>query len=332
MTEKTLNNRKNGMVVLLLLVLAYVASVVLFIFGVSYDILPLTLISCVWFVFGWIFFLGLKVLKPQEALVLTLFGKYVGTLKNSGFYFVNPFCTAVNPAAGTKLNQSGDVKVLGAKQSSGGADVSIDIPTKKISLKIMTLNNNRQKINDCLGNPVEIGIAVMWRVVDTAKAVFNVDNYKEYLSLQCDSALRNIVRIYPYDIAPNVDTTGDGIADEGSLRGSSEVVAARIKDEIQDKVSEAGIEILEARITYLAYAPEIAAVMLQRQQASAIIDARKMIVDGAVGMVEMALEKLSENKIVDLDDERKAAMVSNLLVVLCGNRDAQPIVNSGSLY
>lgn len=332
MTEKTLNNRKNGMVVLLLLVLVYVASVVLFIFGVSYDILPLTLISCVWFVFGWIFFLGLKVLKPQEALVLTLFGKYVGTLKNSGFYFVNPFCTAVNPAAGTKLNQSGDVKVLGAKQSSGGVDVSIDIPTKKISLKIMTLNNNRQKINDCLGNPVEIGIAVMWRVVDTAKAVFNVDNYKEYLSLQCDSALRNIVRIYPYDIAPNVDTTGDGIADEGSLRGSSEVVAARIKDEIQDKVSEAGIEILEARITYLAYAPEIAAVMLQRQQASAIIDARKMIVDGAVGMVEMALEKLSENKIVDLDDERKAAMVSNLLVVLCGNHDAQPVVNSGSLY
>ena len=333
MTEKTLNNRKNGMVVLLLLVLAYVASVVLFIFGVSYDILPLTLISCVWFVFGWIFFLGLKVLKPQEALVLTLFGKYVGTLKNSGFYFVNPFCTAVNPAAGTKLNQSGDVKVLGAKQPSGGVDVSIiDIPTKKISLKIMTLNNNRQKINDCLGNPVEIGIAVMWRVVDTAKAVFNVDNYKEYLSLQCDSALRNIVRIYPYDIAPNVDTTGDGIADEGSLRGSSEVVAARIKDEIQDKVSEAGIEILEARITYLAYAPEIAAVMLQRQQASAIIDARKMIVDGAVGMVEMALERLSENRIVDLDDERKAAMVSNLLVVLCGNHDAQPVVNSGSLY
>ena len=332
MTEKTLNNRKNGMVVLLLLVLVYVASVVLFIFGVSYDILPLTLISCVWFVFGWIFFLGLKGLKPQEALVLTLFGKYVGTLKNSGFYFVNPFCTAVNPAAGTKLNQSGDVKVLGAKQSSGGVDVSIDIPTKKISLKIMTLNNNRQKINDCLGNPVEIGIAVMWRVVDTAKAVFNVDNYKEYLSLQCDSALRNIVRIYPYDIAPNVDTTGDGIADEGSLRGSSEVVAARIKDEIQDKVSEAGIEILEARITYLAYAPEIAAVMLQRQQASAIIDARKMIVDGAVGMVEMALERLSENRIVDLDDERKAAMVSNLLVVLCGNHDAQPVVNSGSLY
>ena len=196
----------------------------------------------------------------------------------------------------------------------------------------MTLNNSRQKINDCLGNPIEIGIAVTWRITDTAKAVFNVDNYKEFLSLQCDSALRNIVRIYPYDIAPNVDTTGDGIADEGSLRGSSDTVANRIKDEIQKRVDEAGIEVLEARITYLAYAPEIASVMLQRQQAAAIIDARKMIVDGAVGMVEMALERLNEKDIVNLDEERKAAMVSNLLVVLCGNHDAQPIVNTGSLY
>ena len=196
----------------------------------------------------------------------------------------------------------------------------------------MTLNNNRQKVNDCLGNPVEIGIAVIWSVKDTAKAVFAVDNYKEFLSLQCDAALRNIVRIYPYDVAQNVDTTGDGEPDEGSLRGSSEVVAKRIKEEIQSRVYEAGIEIIEARITYLAYAPEIAAAMLQRQQASAIIDARKMIVDGAVGMVEMALVKMNEGGIVNLDEERKAAMVSNLLVVLCGNKDAQPIVNSGSLY
>lgn len=159
-----------------------------------------------------------------------------------------------------------------------------------------------------------------------------MDNYKEYLSLQCDSALRNIVRIYPYDVSPNVDTTGDGQADEGSLRGSSEIVAKRIREEIQSRVEDAGLEILEARITYLAYAPEIAAVMLQRQQASAIIDARKMIVDGAVGMVEMALERLNEGELVELDEERKAAMVSNLLVVLCGNHDAQPIVNTGSLY
>ena len=196
----------------------------------------------------------------------------------------------------------------------------------------MTLNNNKQKINDCLGNPVEIGIAVIWRVNDTAKAVFAVDNYKEFLSLQCDAALRDIVRLYPYDVAQNVDTTGDGEPDEGSLRGSSEIVASRIRKEIQNRVQDAGLEILEARITYLAYAPEIAAVMLQRQQASAIIDARKMIVDGAVGMVEMALNKLGENDIVALDEERKAAMVSNLLVVLCGNKDAQPIVNSGSIY
>ena len=281
---------------------------------------------------------GLKVLKPEEALVLTLFGDYIGTLKGQGFYWVNPFCTAVNPAAGTRLSQSGDVNSkensVAALFGNNGqnAQMSAESMSKKISLKMMTLNNSRQKINDCLGNPVEIGIAVIWRVTDTAKAVFNVDNYKEYLSLQCDSALRNVVRVYPYDVSPNVDTTGDGVADEGSLRGSSEVVAARIRDEIQKNVAEAGIEVVEARITYLAYAPEIAAVMLQRQQASAIIDARKMIVDGAVGMVEMALDRLNENKVVELDDERKAAMVSNLLVVLCGNRDAQPIVNSGSLY
>ncbi len=295
------------------------------------------IIGIVYAALGWILFLGLKVLKPQEALVLTLFGNYIGTIKDQGFYFVNPFCTAVNPAADTKLNQSGDVKSGMGKlmQISSTEGVSAEVNSvggKKISLKVMTLSNSKQKINDCLGNPIEISIAVMWRVVDTAKAVFNVDNYKEYLSLQCDSALRDVVRIYPYDVSENVDTTGDGVADEGSLRGSSELVAERIRAEIQNKVKDAGLEIIEARITYLAYAPEIAAVMLQRQQASAIIDARKMIVDGAVGMVEMALEKLSENEIVNLDEERKAAMVSNLLVVLCGNRDAQPIVNSGSLY
>ena len=291
-------------------------------------------ISTVVFCLGWIPLAGLRVLKPQEALVLTLFGKYIGTIKGDGFYAINPFCVSVNPAANTELNQSGDVKKIPvvATTSTSGSVTTTQPANKKISLKIMTLNNNRQKINDCLGNPVEIGIAVTWRIVDTAKAVFNVDNYKEYLSLQCDTALRNIVRNYPYDVAPGIDTTGDGLADDGSLRGSSEIVAGRIRDEIQKRVDEAGIEIIEARITYLAYAPEIAAVMLQRQQASAIIDARKMIVDGAVGMVEMALARLNENKTVELDEERKAAMVSNLLVVLCGNRDAQPVVNSGNLY
>ena len=335
MEEKIITGHKNGMLVLLLELVLYIAAVVFLIVGINAGFLPLVVLCVILLLLGWIPLCGLRVLKPQEALVLTLFGKYIGTLKGEGFYYVNPFCSAVNPAANTKLSQSGDVDgakngiVIAAGQTSGSIEVA---GNKKISLKIMTLNNSRQKINDCLGNPVEIGIAVMWRVVDTAKAVFDVDNYKEYLSLQCDSALRNIVRIYPYDVAPNVDTTGDGVADEGSLRGSSEIVAERIRKEIQQRVDAAGIEVIEARITYLAYATEIAAVMLQRQQASAIIDARKMIVDGAVGMVEMALERLSENNVVALDDERKAAMVSNLLVVLCGNRDAQPVVNSGSLY
>lgn len=340
MTEKIYTTKKNGFLVLFVNLLVLAAAVASIVFGgIGIDAgatmgIPLLVVGLVVFVLGWIPLCGLKVLRPQEALVLTLFGEYKGTLREPGFYFVNPFCTALNPAATTKLAQSGDIqRSTNTIQTSGGAVATdIQIGSKKISLKAMTLNNGRQKINDCLGTPVEIGIAVIWRVTDTAKAVFNVDNYKEYLSLQCDSALRNIVRIYPYDIAANVDTTGDGQADEGSLRGSAEVVAERIKKEIQSKVEEAGLEIIDARITYLAYAPEIASVMLQRQQASAIIDARKMIVDGAVGMVEMALERLNEKKMVDLDEERKAAMVSNLLVVLCGNHDAQPIVNSGSLY
>lgn len=336
MKEIVLEKKKNGMAVMLLVILYYIAAVALIIAGAVMGAVGFLANACIVLgiiivSLGWIPLCGLKVLKPQEALVLTLFGKYIGTIKNEGFYFVNPFCSAVNPAAQTKLNQSGDVSGLSSVISADGK-TAVEIPSKKLSLKIMTLNNNRQKINDCLGNPVEIGIAVTWRIVDTVKAVFNVDNYKEFLSLQCDSALRNVVRVYPYDVAPNVDTTGDGVADEGSLRGSSEVVAERIKQEIQSRVDEAGIEIVEARITYLAYAPEIAAVMLQRQQAFAIIDARKMIVDGAVGMVEMALERLASGGMVDLDEERKAAMVSNLLVVLCGNHDAQPIVNSGSLY
>jgi len=331
-----------GWKVLTASILAYIIAIVGVVFGgIGMDsgfipAIPLFVISILYLCIGWFWWLGLKVIRPNEAVVLTLFGKYIGTVREEGFFYVNPFCTAVNPAAQTKLNQSGDVNSASSSisiGSNGSVNVNAaEFASKKISLKIMTLNNNRQKINDCLGNPVEIGIAVMWRVTDTAKAVFNVDNYKEYLSLQCDSALREIVRIYPYDVAPNVDTTGDGIADEGSLRGSANIVASRIREQIQENVAFAGLEIVEARITYLAYAPEIAAVMLQRQQASAIIDARKMIVDGAVGMVEMALDRLAENDTINLDEERKAAMVSNLLVVLCGNRDAQPVVNSGSLY
>ena len=333
MQEKIYTTKKLGMPMLILTILLNIAAVIGAIYGGfqmdnNGGVSIIFIVSVTFLCIGWIILPGFKVLKPQEALVLTLFGKYKGTLKGDGFYFINPFCSAVNPAAKTQLNQSGDVKTAATPVAGTNAELA----NKKISLKIMTLSNNKQKINDCLGNPIEIGIAVTWRIVDTAKAVFNVDNYKEYLSLQCDSALRNIVRLYPYDVAPNVDTTGDGVADDGSLRGSSDVVARRIRDEIQERVTDAGIEIVEARITTLSYATEIAAVMLQRQQASAIIDARRMIVDGAVGMVEMALERLNEKELVQLDEERKAAMVSNLLVVLCGNKDAQPIVNSGSLY
>lgn len=340
MQEKLLKAR-NGMVVLISTLLAYALAIALIAVGASFVVsdnsigIVAVLLGVAILIVGFFMLLGFRIVKPQEALVLTLFGKYLGTIKEAGFYHVNPFSSAINPAAKTRLGQSGDVRTKTSKIQINTSEETAEMPefgNKKISLKIMTLNNSKQKINDCLGNPIEIGIAVMWRVVDTAKAVFNVDNFKEYLSLQCDSALRNIVRIYPYDVAPGIDTTGDGIADEGSLRGSSEVVAERIRAEIQSKVEEAGLDIIEARITYLAYAPEIAAVMLQRQQATAIVDARKMIVEGAVGMVEMALDKLNEQNIVDLDEERKAAMVSNLLVVLCANRDAQPVVNSGSLY
>lgn len=212
--------------------------------------------------------------------------------------------------------------VMTAKGSSGKSEWGIS--DKKVSLKTMTLNNEKQKVNDELGNPVEIGAVVIWKVIDPTKAMISVENYKNYLSIQCDAIIRNTARCYPYD------TSAGG--DEKSLRGSSQEIADIMCKELQKKVEEAGIQIQEVRITHLAYAPEIASAMLQRQQAAAIIDARQKIVEGAVGMVEMALERLSEKEVVELDEERKAAMVSNLLVVLCGNKDAQPIVNSGSLY
>ena len=228
MQEVILQNKKHGMRTLLL----YVAIEILAIAGIVIAAIldegnktpnqvwiPIAVLSVLVMCVAWIPLCGLRVLKPNEALVLTLFGKYVGTIKGEGFYALNPFCVAVNPAAQTKLNQSGDVAKASTSVLTDNdlrASTTATIVDKKISLKIMTLNNNRQKVNDCLGNPVEIGIAVMWKVVDTAKAVFNVDNYKEYLSLQCDSALRNIVRIYPYDVATGIDTTGDGLEDDGS--------------------------------------------------------------------------------------------------------------------
>ncbi|MCL2603606.1 MAG: SPFH domain-containing protein [Defluviitaleaceae bacterium] len=336
--EKT-PRTSNGMAALFLITLLILASWAAFAFGIVLLVgesghplgIAMVIIGALYgFLIGWIPYAGLKILKPNEALVLTLFGKYYGTIKREGFFFVNPFVTAVNPTAGTTTQTATAPAADPTKVALAAAGVNLPAGSltlggsKKISLKVITLNNERQKINDMLGNPIVIGIVVVWRVVNPTKAVFNVDNYKEFLSIQCDSALRNIVRLYPYD------THGDD--NEKTLRGSSQEIAIKLKDEIQEKVHVAGIEIGEARITHLAYAPEIASAMLQRQQASAVIDAKQMIVENAVGMVEMAIAKLSAKNIVALDDERKAAMVSNLMVILCGSRDAQPVINSGSLY
>lgn len=284
--------------------------------GVGAFLIVLSILMC--FIVLPILCGGLKILNPNEALVLTLFGRYYGTIAREGFFYVNPFCSGNNPTA--KSTQA-------SVQFGGTAQVQIHpqaSTSKKISLKAMTLNNDKQKVNDLDGNPIEIGVVVIWKVVNAAKAVFHVDNFVTFVSTQCDSAIRQVARTYPYDVSEE--------GDEKSLRGSSSEIAEVLKRELQGRVEFAGIEILEARISHLAYAPEIAAAMLQRQQARAIIEARQKIVEGAVGMVEMALQKLSENDIVQLDDERKAQMVSNLLVVLCGNKDAQPIVNSGSIY
>lgn len=314
----------NGMVVLIGNTILIIVAFALFFLGIFRLELSMVIIGALYgFILGPFLYAGLKIIKPNEAYVFTLFGKYYGSLKGAGFYYVNPFCGATNPVAEAEKASLGEILLAGAKGGTRKTS-SQQITNKKISLKTMTLSNEKQKINDEEGNPIEIGIVVIWRVVNTAKAVFNVDNFQEFLSIQCDSALRNIVRTYPYDTPPG--------RDEESLRGSSQEVAEKLKLAIQEKVEDAGLQIVEARITHLAYSQEIASAMLQRQQARAIIDARTMIVEGAVGMVEMAIEKLSEKKVVNLDEERKAAMVSNLMVVLCGNKDAQPIVNSGSLY
>ena len=274
-----------------------------------------------------ILFAGLKAVRPNEALVLTLFGSYHGTIRRAGFYCVNPFCAAVNPsyeAARAEATQ----KAKAAEEQGKNAMVTVSV-RKTVSLKTMTWSNGTQKVNDVLGNPIIIGAVVLWKVVDPTAAVFTVENYKEYLSTQTDSTIRNIARLYPYDDMESDSGNGE---EEKTLRGSSQEIAERMRDELQERVKSAGLAIEEVRITHLSYAEEIAAAMLQRQQATAIIAARQKIVDGAVGMVKMAIDKLGEDEIVVLDEDRKAAMVSNLLVVLCGNKDAQPIVNSGSIY
>lgn len=272
-----------------------------------------------------VMFAGFKIIHPNEAAVYTVFGKYYGTIKKAGFYFINPFAVCYNPSANSMLVEMGDMFAAPKKPAIDGVAATEPKFSRKISTKTQTLNNRKQKVNDALGNPVIIGAAVIWKVVNPTKAAFNVENYNKYLSTQCDAIIRNNARLYPYD-------TMEDDTDEKTLRGSSQEIADNMKDELQIRVSEAGIEIKEVRITDLAYSDEIAAAMLQRQQATAIIAARQKIVEGAVGMVKMAIDQLGEDEVVVLDEERKAAMVSNLLVVLCGNKDAQPVVNSSSIY
>ncbi len=291
-------------------------------FYLDIFIFPGLLLSGLVLLLGCLLFCGLRVIRPNEALVLTLFGNYHGTLYQPGFHWVNPFCTAINPTAEQKDTPTATTGNLAL--GSSHTEIKLTPKRKSISLRTMTLNNKKQKVNDQLGNPIEIGIVVIWKVTNATKAVLCVENYVEYLSIQCDAVTRNAARNYPYDSG---DETG-----KRTLRGSSQEIASLMQEELQQRVVDAGIEILDVRITNLAYAPEIASAMLQRQQAAAIIDARQKIVEGAVGMVEMALSQLSESQIVELDEERKAAMVSNLLVILCGNKDPQPVVNSGSLY
>ncbi len=317
--EKEINAMSGwiGIFVAILCILAFPVGIFL---TIAYGMIWSCIVAVALLIIGILLLCGLKIVNPNESIVFVLFGKYYGTLKKPGFYFVNPFVSAINP---TYEPQAIKIAKLGEKSPE---EENISSNTKKISLKAMTLNNQKQKVNDELGNPIIIGTIVIWKVVNPTKAVFNVENYKTFLSIQCDSTIRNVARLYPYDSEDTEDYK------EKSLRGSSQEIAGKLKEELQKRVEIAGIEVEEVRITHLSYAPEIAAAMLQRQQAEAIIAARKKIVEGAVGMVEMALNSLSEKEVVELDDERKAAMVSNLLVVLCGSKDAQPIVNSGSIY
>lgn len=328
---------KSGGLYLLLDLLGWAVDVAAFVFGIIFIVagtdegtalaglgVTLLVVSVLGF-FGMIIFTcGFHIIQPNQAMVFTLFGNYYGTVKEPGFYYVNPFCSAVAPA---KTNTNGVAPAAAVNMANGvpAANVSVSMPSKKISLRTRTLNNERQKVNDVLGNPIIIGANVIWKVADPTAAVFNVENFEQFLSTQCDSVIRNIARLYPYD-------TMEEDSAEKTLRGSSNEIAEQMEQELQARVADGGLEIIDVRITHLAYSEEIAAAMLQRQQAEAIIAARQKIVEGAVSMVKMAIDQLGEEEIVVLDEERKAAMVSNLLVVLCGNKDAQPIVNSGSIY
>ena len=281
----------SGWLMLGILLSALILSVIVFVRGVTSSSVPLApvVVLTIFVATGAIVGLvGLFVVNPNQGRVLQLFGKYVGTVRDPGLRWANPFYSK-----------------------------------RSVSLRVRNFETERSKVNDTDGNPIEIAAVVVWKVVDTAEAVFEVDDYEHYVHVQSEAAVRDLATRYPYDTHEDHDL---------SLRGDTAAIADHLKTEIQARLNKAGVETIEARITHLAYAPEIASAMLQRQQAGAIIAARQRIVEGAVGMVEMALDKLASGRIVDLDEERKANMVSNLLVVLCGDRGTQPVVNAGTIH
>lgn len=293
-------------------VLMLAFAIILFIAGIGAEsallIVPAVLLVPVTIVTA----IGFKAVAPNDSRVLLLFGEYVGSIKESGFYWVNPFYTSKKVSLRVRNFETGSTSQPEQKNAEGTV-----IQAKSRSA------GKPSKVNDREGNPIEISAVVVWRVVDTAEALFEVDDYQHYVEVQSEAALRSLASRHPYD-SPDNETI--------SLRGSMREVSDQLQGDIQERLGKAGVEVIEARISHLAYAPEIAAAMLQRQQAKAVVDARTQIVEGAVGMVDMALEHLAKDDIVDLDEERKAAMVSNLLVVLCSDRHTQPVVNTGTLH
>jgi regulator of protease activity HflC (stomatin/prohibitin superfamily) len=281
-------NGMPGLPVLLILIVIGLGSLWMLVMNIQAEAVPEIVFSALTIALSIFLTAGLFMVNPNEGKVLQLFGEYKGTAKQEGLRWANPFLTK-----------------------------------KKVSLRVRNFESSRLKVNDIDGNPIEIAAVVVWKVVETAEAIFEVDDYEHYVKVQSEAALRNLATSYAYDAHDDQHV---------SLRGHTGAVADHLKREIQDRLAKAGVSVLEARISHLAYAPEIAAAMLQRQQAGAIIAARQRIVEGAVGMVEMALDMLSAKSIIQLDEERKAAMVSNLLVVLCGDRNTQPVINTGTIY
>jgi regulator of protease activity HflC (stomatin/prohibitin superfamily) len=304
-------NAANGYGMLVLLLPLAAISVAGFAYGVGHKNAPLIASTLALFTLAMILLAGLFTLQPNEARVLVLFGAYKGTVRASGLHWANPFYS------------NGGVRVTGKSEAEVAAAAARAAGRNKISLRARTLNGERLKVNDKRGNPIEIAAVVVWRVEDTAQAKFDVDNYETYVSTQSESALRHLASLYSYD---------DGEPDEATLRSNVDAVSKALRTELEERLAKAGVRVDEARLTHLAYAPEIAQVMLRRQQAEAVIAARRKIVEGAVSMVDLALKELAEKEVVQLDGERRAAMVSNLMVVLCSESEVHPVVNTGTLY